>query len=117
MKSKGKLAIHINNFGGATFVVTAPDVEGRIIGRSGNQDGFMPDIDLNDYGAREAGVSRRHAVLVNYGGDVHIIDLDSVNGTFINGERLMPNQPYRFDQGDQISIGNLVLQIEPLAEK
>ena len=56
-------------------------------------------------------VSRRHAVLRRSGGSVVIEDLDSTNGTFVNGERI--RSPISVGPGDQVRVGRTMLEIEP----
>jgi len=51
----------------------------------------------------EEGVSRRHAGLRREAGRVLIDDLGSVNGTFVNGERL--SGPKGLEEGDKVQIG------------
>lgn len=93
------------------FRIVAPGVEGYVLGRSDGTSSYEPDIDLFEHGAQEMGVSRRHAVLVRHRGLVNIIDLDSVNGTFLNGKRLSPHIPYAFNPGDRLSLANLEIVI------
>lgn len=81
--------------------------EGYVIGRSDEGVHFTPDIDLAAYASRENGVSRRHAALIRYRGAPHIIDLSSVNGTYLNGVRLIPEQPYPLGQFNQLRLGML----------
>jgi hypothetical protein len=56
-------------------------------------------------------VSRRHAVLRRSGGSVIVEDLDSTNGTFVNGERI--RTPIEVGPGDQVRVGRTTLEIEP----
>jgi pSer/pThr/pTyr-binding forkhead associated (FHA) protein len=84
-----------------------PLVEGYVIGRSDDALNYVPDIDLAAYDSRERGVSRRHAALVNYEGAVHIIDLASANGTYLNGKRLSPDQPYLLGNFNELRLGTL----------
>jgi hypothetical protein len=56
-------------------------------------------------------VSRRHAVLRRSGGSVVVEDLDSTNGTFVNGERI--RGPINVGPGDQVRVGRTTLEIEP----
>ncbi len=91
----------------------APQVEGYIIGRTDEGSDYLPDIDLGDYGGRELGVSRRHAALVVYRGIVHVLDLNSVNGTYLNGQRLLPDTPYPLNVGDKLRLGNMSLALMP----
>lgn len=98
------------------FRLPPPGVEAYVIGRSDNSSSYTPDIDLAIYSAQEKGVSRRHAVLVRYKGLIQVIDLDSVNGTFINGKRLSPQLPYNLNSGDRLSLANLDLLVSRAAE-
>jgi pSer/pThr/pTyr-binding forkhead associated (FHA) protein len=111
MVSTGFLEIRIADTGEVVAQVDLPGVEGYTLGRSDASSTFVPDIDLAASGARDKGVSRRHAVLVRYHGAVHVVDLESVNGTFLNGERLLPNVPYPVKDGDQLSVASLNLTI------
>ncbi len=56
-------------------------------------------------------VSRRHAVLRPSGHSVLVEDLDSTNGTFVNGEKI--RGPITVGPGDQVRIGRTTLEIEP----
>src|SRR4051794_5683425 len=46
--------------------------------------GRVPEVDLQ---LDDAAASRRHAKLIIANGDVRVMDLDSHNGTRVNGER------------------------------
>lgn len=48
-------------------------------------------------------VSRLHAVLERYGADWCVRDLDSRNGTFVNGQRVWRERPLR--PGDELRVG------------
>lgn len=52
-------------------------------------------------------VSRTHAMLERKGGMYYICDLNSKNGTFCNGERLMPQERRRIMQDDLIVFAEL----------
>jgi pSer/pThr/pTyr-binding forkhead associated (FHA) protein len=91
--------------------IDMPLVEGYVIGRSDEALNYIPDIDLALYDSREKGVSRRHAALVNYEGVAHIIDLSSANGTYLNGKRLSPDQPYLLANFNEIRLGTLNVTI------
>ena len=54
-----------------------------------------------------ARVSREHALIRSEGRGSSIVDLDSRNGTFINGQRL-GNTPVFLKEGDQLVIGGEV---------
>ncbi len=102
---------NLNTEGPPDFRVNAPMTEGYVIGRSDGNGSYSPDIDLFDHAAQDLGVSRRHAVLVHHRGLVNIVDLDSVNGTFMNGKRLSPHLPYAFNPGDRLSLANLEMVV------
>lgn len=81
-----------------------------VIGRAG-QNGPRPDIDLGPFRAAEAGVSRTHVVLDLAGPSPRIKDLDSTNGTYVNGYRIMPHRSVALSRGDQIYLGQLALRV------
>jgi pSer/pThr/pTyr-binding forkhead associated (FHA) protein len=93
------------------FQIDIPTEEGYIVGRSDESSDFVPDVDLVIYGAREKGISRRHMAIVRYQGQSHILDLSSVNGTFLNGKRLLADVPYLLDNHNQVRLGTLHLTI------
>ena len=54
-------------------------------------------------------VSRRHARITSYGGDLYIEDFGSTNGTFVNGEKIESRE--RIKQGDRILIGTNIIKL------
>jgi pSer/pThr/pTyr-binding forkhead associated (FHA) protein len=84
-----------------------------VLGRYGAKaaDAGTPIFDLAHFGAMEFGVSRKHALLRRLGSDIVIIDLESTNGTWLNGVQLNPNQPVMLKSGDKILLARLNLQI------
>ncbi len=52
-------------------------------------------------------VSRVHARLELDHEQIAIVDLNSTNGTFVNGERLQPGSPRRLHAGDLINFGQV----------
>lgn len=82
-----------------------------VLGRSDKSSGISPDLDLTNYAAVEKGVSRIHAALQRGEEVVSLIDLDSANGTFLNGQRLASHQPRILRDGDEIRLGGLILHI------
>jgi len=91
-------------------LTVTPGVE-LLIGRRDSATGVAPDLDLSPYGALEKGVSRIHAALRRGDEVLSIVDLDSSNGTFLNGQRLGSNQPRLLRDGDEIRLGKLVMHI------
>ena len=83
-----------------------------IVGRFAPTDNTPPDIDLVPYEAERKGVSRRHIRIVDSGNQVLVNDLDSLNGTWLNGERLKPLVEYPLHDGDFLKLGDLELQVK-----
>jgi len=69
------------------------------------------DIDLNPLGAAQKGVSRRHATLERTRDMVNLIDLESKNGTYLNGQRLKAFERRVVRHGDEIRLANLILHV------
>ncbi len=107
----GEFDIRLAGEGRSLFRLLAPATEGYVIGRTDEASDYLPDIDLAQDGGRENGVSRRHAALVLYRGTIHVVDLNSVNGTFLNGKRLLPETPYAVNVGDALKLGNMNLAL------
>ncbi|MGH2627541.1 MAG: FHA domain-containing protein [Anaerolineales bacterium] len=81
------------------------------LGRSVEGQAIVPDIDLDPFQAYDYGVSRIHAELRLDQEGVYVVDLDSANGTLVNGRRLDPQSPSPVRHGDIIQLGRLRLQI------
>jgi phosphoserine phosphatase RsbU/P len=58
-------------------------------------------------------VSRQHAQVLFQDGQHFIEDLDSSNGTYLNGQRLTPRAPTPFSEQDMVQIGPYVLGLRP----
>lgn len=78
-----------------------------VLGRADPMSAFRPDIDYAPYGAVRYGVSRRHALLRPHNGRLDIVDQNSTNGTWVNGQRLMPGQGFPLGNGDTVELGAL----------
>jgi SARP family transcriptional regulator, regulator of embCAB operon len=64
----------------------------------------------NDIVLAEITVSRCHAVLVMELDEVHLMDLDSTNGTLVNGMLAPPDESVRLMDGDVIKLGGVVVR-------
>jgi hypothetical protein len=84
------------------------------IGRE-DPDGTQPDLDLTPHLALDHGISRQHAVLIPASEALYLVDLDSKNGTWINGEYITPGERHPLNQGDKIELGLLRLLVKSLA--
>lgn len=74
-------------------------------------DEFKPELDLGLDDGVEYGVSRSHATIQATSTGFAIIDLNSTNGTLLNGYRLPPNHPYPLTSGDEVRFGDLLIHI------
>ena len=89
-------------------VLVVPD-HGILLGRRHGTE--KPDVDLSLWGGVQYGVSRRHAkIVVDEQRLLQLIDLGSANGTFLNGEKLTPFRPKQLNDGDELSLGALIMR-------
>jgi serine phosphatase RsbU (regulator of sigma subunit)/pSer/pThr/pTyr-binding forkhead associated (FHA) protein len=58
-------------------------------------------------------VSRQHAQLLHREDGYYVEDLNSSNGTFVNGQRLPANKAVRLSERDALQIGPYVLALRP----
>ncbi len=70
----------------------------------------VPDVDLTQFGAEDMGVSRIHALIAAGSNPPMLVDLGSANGTFVNGQKLVPDQPWTLHDGDELRFGQLVMR-------
>ncbi len=103
-----KLLLHVRGYDTPLVV---PLAERLIIGRYDTETGKTPDISLDEYGAREQGVSRQHAMIVWGADGLKVMDLGSANHTFINGQRLIMHQARILRDGDELRLGRLVIRV------
>jgi hypothetical protein len=96
---------------GDRFVFRYGDIEEIVIGRRDANSESIPQIDLEPHGGLNKGVSRRHAIIVRRDGALNLIDQGSYNGTFLNGQKLVPQQPRILRDGDDIRLGYLVVRV------
>jgi hypothetical protein len=57
-------------------------------------------------------VSRRHCEILEVGGKLTVRDLGSSNGTFVNGKRVLGQQPLK--AGDELTVGAITLRVVSL---
>ncbi len=98
------------------IVGTATTIQVRLgasllLGRDDPEHDFHPEIDLTAYDALMAGVSRKHAIILSQEGRVSIKDLNSANGTRLNGFQLVAGMEYKLEDGDELMLGELGFQV------
>jgi predicted component of type VI protein secretion system len=55
-------------------------------------------------------VSRRHARIQRQNGSYTVMDLDSMNGTFVNNKLLLKDENYPLTNHDEIRMGKTILK-------
>ncbi len=88
---------------GAEFLLTA---DGEVaIGRGEADTGEESNLDLAPFDPQRT-VSRHHVRLICSGEEIHLReDSSTVNGTFVNGQRLSQSEPRRLVDGDEVRFG------------
>jgi len=86
----------IRSGGGRAGETFALDGERTAIGRSPDSEVFLDDVT----------VSRNHALLVRRRDGIYIDDLGSLNGTYVNRERI---ESHRLVDGDELQVGKYKL--------
>jgi hypothetical protein len=86
-------ALVVRSGGGRAGEHFIPQGDRTTIGRSPDNDIFLDDVT----------VSRKHAVVLESGGELRIEDLGSLNGTFVNRRRI--DSATRLESGDEVQIG------------
>ncbi|HTL11010.1 MAG TPA: GGDEF domain-containing protein, partial [Bdellovibrionota bacterium] len=61
-------------------------------------------------------ISKKHAKLEKKAGKVVLTDLNSSNGTQVNGKKLAPNEPMTLGKEDMIKVGSSMLKFLPAGE-
>jgi hypothetical protein len=95
-----------------TFTFDADEIDELVIGRRDPDTGEAPPVDLTDVGGLDKGVSRKHASIIRNDRSLHLVDKGSPNGTFLNGQKLVANQPRVLRDGDDIRLGHLVVRVK-----
>lgn len=94
IKKEGKYQLQTKD--GKVFSISSTEIT---IGRKGKiafpEDGFM---------------SRNHAKIINVAGSLTLQDLNSQNGTFINGKKI--HQSQKIKTGDKIKCGNTTFTVQ-----
>ncbi len=78
-----------------------------ILGRADPTSSLQPTIDLDKFGGKASGTSRAHAAIHRDNGEWFIEDLASSNGTWVNGERLVPFKAHQLQGTSQLMLANL----------
>jgi pSer/pThr/pTyr-binding forkhead associated (FHA) protein len=103
-----KISLHPE---GSPAVIPLAGREIFTLGRAVKGEATCPDIDLTIFDGYQLGVSRLH-VAIKVRGQPNVTDLRSSNGTRLNNVKIEPNRAYLLKNGDKLSLGKLVFQVE-----
>ncbi len=92
--------------------IQIPNRSELIVGRSDPQSNSYPDVDLGPYGGLDLGVSRRHFRLTRNGDHFYLEDLNALNGSIVNGQRIPPYTLHPLRSGDRITLGKMDMIFE-----
>jgi len=93
---------------GAEFFFSKGDE--TTIGRADPVTGILPDIDLTSVDANRS-VSRRHAKIICSGNQYFMLEeVGTVNGTYVNDQRIPTGTPVMIHNGDGIKIGLIAMK-------
>lgn len=68
-------------------------------------------LDLAPFGGYSQGISRRHVAIRQTGNSYEVVDLGSVNGTWLNEERLVPHMAYPLPSGSHLRLGRMRIYV------
>ncbi|HLY24705.1 MAG TPA: FHA domain-containing protein [Aggregatilineales bacterium] len=73
---------------------------------------FRPTVFFPRTLSTQKGISRAHARIDKDGTALYVTDLDSTNGTFLDGEALTPQIAYLLHNKAALQLGSLILRVE-----
>lgn len=80
------------------------------IGRADPVTGILPDVDLTPVDTNRS-VSRRHAKIIRSGSEYLILEeVGTVNGTYVNEQRIPTGVPVTLHDGDMLKIGLIAMK-------
>lgn len=80
------------------------------IGRADPVTGILPDVDLTPVDTNRS-VSRRHAKIIRSGNEYMILEeVGTVNGTYVNDQRIPTGVPVTIHDGDLLKIGLIAMK-------
>jgi hypothetical protein len=101
------IAFYVEGRSNPAYIDTRGDF---VLGRKAGTTSEML-LDLAPFGAYSMGLSRRHAIIRCAGESYEVMDLGSVNGTWLNEERLAPHTSYPLPSGSHLRLGRMRLLV------
>ncbi|MBR4459056.1 MAG: FHA domain-containing protein [Clostridia bacterium] len=96
------MIVGINTGACATYLIDKPAFT---LGKAPGCDGVL------DFSEE---ISREHARITWADGKYTLTDLHSMNGTFLNGRAVLPDQPQPLKDGDRIGISTFLFSVEQI---
>ncbi|MEO1286766.1 MAG: FHA domain-containing protein [Chloroflexota bacterium] len=82
-----------------------------LLGRFAKSKPRSKHIDLTPFNGQERGISRIHAQIHMENDKLYLTDMDSTNGTYLDGVKLFPHQQKPLRQNSMITLGKLHIQV------
>jgi CRP-like cAMP-binding protein len=111
IKPAEKMARHrlVDVATGTAFFFSSGDE--TTIGRADPVTGILPDIDLTPVDTNRS-VSRRHAKIIHSENEYHVLEeVGTVNGTYVNDQRIPTGVPVTLHNGDLVKIGLIAMKV------
>lgn len=97
------IAFYVDGHSMPAYIDSQPDfVLGRRVGTTAER-----LLDLAPFGGYSLGLSRRHAAIRQTEDGYELMDLGSVNGTWLNEQRLAPHTSYPLPSGSHLRLGRM----------
>ena len=122
--AKETLELHTATFPDFVLYGRAPDgkdmrikVNGDVLARADNGQVIGRSASNADHVVGFESVSRRHARLRVDGGSLSVEDIDSLNGTRLNGIELLKGKPMMVGDGSTLALGEVTLVVHFLGDR
>lgn len=89
------------------FLYSVQDIEPQYIYFSDTKKIVGKDVKRAQVCIPQGGVSRVHALLLREDSEYMVEDLNSTNGTWVNGKALIPREPYSLKEGDRVRFAEM----------
>jgi hypothetical protein len=109
-----KTDAYLQSDSGRIFPLTGQET---VVGRNDSKSGIFVDIDLKGLVTDPKIISRRHAKIEQDGNRFYLVDLVSINGTKLNGQRISPNEKHPLWTGDIIEFGRNGVKLHFIAKQ
>jgi len=77
-----------------------------------NDNCYTVDLNLEVVGGAKAGISPIHAIVTITENGINILDYQSRNGVYVNGQELYPMRKYELHSGDKLQLGRVTIGVQ-----